>query len=419
MMSIRARRLRALSGSILIGAVAWGLAGCGEEQTSEMPRLSWYVFDEQSGAFAEAAERCAEASAGTYTVELVPLPADADQQREQLVRRLAAGDPAIDLIGMDVIWTAEFAAAGWIQPWPEEAAERVRAGRLEAAIATATYRDRLWAIPFTSNTQLLWYRTDRVDAPPATWDEMIDLAESLGEGGTIRAQGERYEGFSVFFVSLLASAGGAILTEDGRAIALPAGPTRAALRIMRRLGGSTAAPPGLARAREDQARLGFESGDSAFMINYTYVWPSARANAPQVAERMGWARWPAVSPDRPSRVTIGGVNLGVGAFSRHPELARRAAECIAGETGQHLAATQGGLPPTLEALYDAPEVRATFPFAEVLRETLRDAVHRPHTPYYNDLSLAIGRVLHPMSGIDVERDLERLRDALSRALPSE
>ncbi len=394
------------------------LLGCGGEQAG-IPVLHWYVFDEPSGAFAEAARRCAEGSRGAYRIELVALPADADQQREQLVRRLAAGDTAIDLIGMDVIWTAEFAAAEWILPWPRGSVSRISEGRLATPLATATYRDRLWAIPFTTNTQLLWYRTDRVDEPPATWDEMISLAESLGEDGTIQAQGERYEGLTVFFVSLLASAGGTVLSEDGRSVTLPSDATAAALRIMRRLATSPAAPSGLARAREDQARLGFEAGSSSFMVNYTYVWPSAQQNAPEIAERMGWARWPAVHPDRPSRVTIGGINLGVGAFTRHRDLARSAVECLAAVSGQRLAARRGGLPPTLEALYDDPDIRATFPFADLLRRTLRDAVERPQTPLYNDVSLAIGRTLHPMSRINPVCDIGDLREKIDRALRSE
>ncbi|MBK1730660.1 ABC transporter substrate-binding protein [Thiococcus pfennigii] len=414
-------RCRGGGGRWLAAALA-GLAllGCGgEDRASGPPVLAWYVFDEPSGAFAEAARRCAAASHGAYRIALRPLPADADQQREQLVRRLAAGDRAIDLIGMDVIWTAEFAAARWILPWPEETAQRVRAGRIAATVASATYEGRLWAIPFTTNTQLLWYRTDRVAAPPPTWDAMIQTAEALGSDGTIQAQGERYEGLTVFFVSLLASAGGAVLSEDGRSVSLATGPTREALRVMRRLADSPASAPGLASAREDQCRLAFEAGGSSFMVNYTYVWPSARANAPAVAEAMGWARWPGVAPDRPSRVAIGGINLGVAAFSRHPDLARQAAACLAAPPGQRLAAGRGGLPPTLAALYDDPAVRATFPFADLLRATLRDAVQRPQTPLYNDVSLAIGRVLHPPSAIDPARDVERLREALGRALRSE
>jgi multiple sugar transport system substrate-binding protein len=237
--------------------------------------------------------------------------------------------------------------------------------------------------------------------------------------GTIQAQGARYEGLTVFFVSLLRSAGGRLLDETGHAVSLDEDPTRRVLTLMRELATSGAAPKGLANAREDQSRLGFESGDSSFMLNYTFVWPSARSNAPDVAERMGWARWPRVDPERPSRVTLGGINIGVGAYTRHPDRAFRAAICLTSQENQRRAARMGGLPPTIESLYEDAAVRDTFPFAEVLRETLRDAVLRPRTPLYNDVSLAISHTLHPMRGIDAERTGERLREAVGRALRSE
>lgn len=405
--------------SRIVCATLWllTLAGC-NPAPPQVPILRWYVFDEPSGAFAEAARRCSEQSGEQFQVELVALPADADQQREQLVRRLAARDDDIDIIGMDVIWTPEFATARWILPWPDALAEQNRAGRLQATVQSASFDGRLWAAPFTTNTQLLWYRTDRVSTPPATWEQMLAMAESLGTGA-IQAQGERYEGFTVFFTSLLASAGGTVLNESGTQVALPDEATRAALAIMRRLASFPAADTSLATDREDQARLAFETGAPTFMLNYTYVWPSAWRNAPEVAANMGWARWPAVVEGRPSRVTIGGINLGVGAWSRHPQLAFRAASCIASGDNQRMAAERGGLPPTIEALYDDPAVRAIFPFADLLRETLDDAVQRARTPLYNDVSLAISRTLHPMQNIDVQRDVARLREVLDRALRSE
>jgi multiple sugar transport system substrate-binding protein len=394
------------------------LSACAEQAPS-VPQLRWYVFDERSGAFEQAAAYCTEAAAGRYRITMTPLPSSADQQREQLVRRLAAGDSDIDIIGMDVIWTAEFAAAGWILPWREALIREVRTNRLASAIISASYADRLWALPFTTNTQLLWYRTDRVEHPPETWDELLDMAEDLGPQGTIEAQGERYEGLTVLFVSLLASAGGSVLAPDGMRVALEAEPTRRALTLMQRLANSPAANPALATAREDQARLAFETGDSSFMLNYTFVWPSAHSNAPEVARYMGWARWPAVIKGQPSRVTIGGINLGIGAHSRYPELAFEAARCLASEPNQRLAATQGGMPPTLTALYDDAQVRKTFPFADLLRETLRDAIQRPQSPLYADLSLAISHSLHPMRQIDPEQAVERLRQTIIRAMRSE
>jgi multiple sugar transport system substrate-binding protein len=405
---------------LLLASAFAAAAGCrnadGDRQT---PALAWYVFNEPSGAFREAAEDCTDQAAGRYRIVLRPLPPDADQQREQLVRRLAAQDADIDLIGMDVIWTAEFAAAGWVLPWPDLLARRVASGRLPVAVAGATYRNRLWAAPFTSNAQLLWYRRDRINKPPATWGELIEQAEAFGTTGAIQIQGQRYEGLTVLFVSLLASAGGSVLDSSGNAAALDRQPTEAALALLKRLAQSQAADPALDTAREDQARLAFETGRPVFMINYPFVWASAQRNAPAIAAGMAFARWPAVYRDMPSRVAAGGLNLGVGAFGRHPKLAFAAAECLVSKANQIRAAVKGGLPPTLEVLYDDPVVRRRFPFADILHETLRDAVLRPETPVYNDISLAISRTLHPLQAIDPENDAVKLRRAVARALHSE
>ncbi len=134
---------------------------------------------------------------------------------------------------------------------------------------------------------------------------------------------------------------------------------------MRDLGQRPAADPALSTSQEDQARLAFESGTSAFMVNYPFVYPSARENTPDLFEHLQWAHWPAVYEGEPSRVTIGGFNLGVGAYSEHPDLAFEAAACIVEPEHQLTAAIDGGLPPTNAALYDDPEIREQYPFADL------------------------------------------------------
>lgn len=425
--------------------MAVAVAACGGGSDGSVPVLRWYVFDEPSGAFVDAAEACTEAADGAYRIEVAPLPTNADEQREQIARRLAAQDSDLDIIGMDVIWTAEFAQAGWILPWEGEDAAAASEGRLEPAVRSATYDDQLYGIPFTSNAQLLWYRDDLTAEPPETWDEMIDAAEALevdGEPHLIQVQGERYEGLVVWFTTLVASAGTTILNDDGTEVVLEREPTERALEVMRRLSRSVAADPSLSTSREDQARLAWESGGSAFMANYAFVWPSANSSrsgpAAEVAPRMRWARFPGIEPGEPSRVAIGGINLGVGAYSEHPDLAREAATCIAGEDNQLVAVTRGGLLPSSESVYDDPEMADTpltddsdepierdgepipaTPYADTMRETLADAVTRPQTPYYNDVALAISRTLHPTRDIDPERDVDRLRDAIEKALAGE
>ena len=157
----------------------------GDEGGSGARAINWYVFNEPGGAYDAAVADCNKQADGRYKINYVKLPTDANQQRELIVRRLAAEDDDIDLIGMDVIWTAEFAEAGWILPWEGERRAAATEGKLEGPLKTVEYEDKVWAIPFTSNTQLLWYRKDRVDAPPEdfTWDEMIDEAVDERHGG--------------------------------------------------------------------------------------------------------------------------------------------------------------------------------------------------------------------------------------------
>jgi len=99
---------------VLAAAVA---TGCGSSSSSGPPTLNWYVFNEPSGGYDGAVATCNKEAKGRYKINYVKLPTDSDQQRELIVRRLAAKDSDIDVIGMDVNWTAEFAQAGWIVPW--------------------------------------------------------------------------------------------------------------------------------------------------------------------------------------------------------------------------------------------------------------------------------------------------------------
>ena len=248
-------RLRA---GLLLLAIAGATAGCGvgsEEGGSGARAINWYVFNEPGGAFDEAVANCNEEAAGKYQINYVKLPTDANQQRELIVRRLAAEDDSIDLVGMDVIWTAELAEAGWILPWDGARRQAAEEGKLEGPLKTVEYDGRIWGIPFTSNTQLLWYRKDQVDPPPDdfTWDEMIDQAAE--DGKAIEVQSAQYEGLTVWINSLIAGGGGGLVDQNGE-VQVDESAALAA-EIQSKLANSPAAPPGMSTNKEDEARLGF------------------------------------------------------------------------------------------------------------------------------------------------------------------
>src|SRR5690606_1209633 len=260
------------------------LGACGGDDSST-PTLTWYINPDNGGQATLAAE-CSEASGGAYRISTQVLPNDATAQREQLVRRLAASDSSIDLMSLDPVFVAEFANAGYLMPVTDPAdVEQVTADVLPAALETAYWDDQLVATPFWANTQLLWYRESVAQAagidptsPDFTWDQMIDVAEAQGK--TVAVQGNRYEGLMVWINALVESGGGQII-ENAEAgdeavptVASPAGD--AAADIVGRLARSSAAPPGLSTATEEEARSTFQGSSGGFMVNWPYVYAAAQ-----------------------------------------------------------------------------------------------------------------------------------------------
>ena len=397
-------------------------AGCGEDEAGSGATLNWFIFNEPSGGVQDAAKKCSDASDGRYTINFEYLPSDADGQREQLVRRLGAEDGSIDLIGMDVVWTGEFANAGWIRQVPEDRRQALTENVFESVQESGRFEDKLYAVPIWANTQLLWYRKDLVDEPPETWDEMIEMAENLEEGGRIQVQGNRYEGLVVWANSMIASAGTTFLSGPEE-IALEQEPTERALATMGRLARSTAADPGISTSDEDTGRLGFESGSSAFMVNYPFVYPSAEENAPKIFEQMEAAKYPRVTEDEPSAPPLGGINIAVSSYSAKADEAFDAIECLIQPENQIAIAKAGGLPPVREDIYDRPEIEDVYPgFADLIRQSIQDAAPRPsESPAYQDLSLAIQRAIDPTE-IDPDNPTptyEELRKRVEQAVKRE
>ena len=155
------------------------------------------------------------------------------------------------------------------------------------------------------------------------------------------------------------------------------------------------------------------------MVNYPFVYPSALKDAPDVFADMGWARYPMVKAGEPSRPPLGGINLGVGAFSKHPALASAAVRCLISDDNQAVAAIKGGLPPTRTAVYDRPEFQKKYPFGTLIRDSLKDAAPRPVAAAYNDISLAILRTLHPPASINPDSTAIKLKDLVAKAIKGE
>jgi multiple sugar transport system substrate-binding protein len=414
----RGRLTAGLASAVLAGSA---LAACGTSSAGTGPvTLNYYLYPDSSGATQMAINNCQNQSGGKYKISYQQLPQAADGQRQQLARRMAAHDETIDILGLDVTWEAEFAQAGWIVPWTGSYLAQAENGTLAPALQTAMWKGQLVAVPDNTNTQLLWYRSDLVPTPPTTWAQMIADAEQLARQGKphyIEIQGAQYEGGTVWFNTMVSSAGGTVLNPDATKVTLGA-PAVKALSIMKQLASSDAADPSLSVQMENQNRLAMEAGNAAFELNYPFVYPAMKADNPKLFKSFKWALYPEVTPGVPAKVTIGGIDLAVSAYSQHKALAFQAALCLRDAQNQLIGANVGGVPPTIASLYSDPALFANYPFHADILQALENASVRPKSPVYQVVSIDISHLISPPSGISPTGTVSSMVSQINNALQS-
>jgi multiple sugar transport system substrate-binding protein len=355
-------------------------------------------------------------------VTLIQLPDDADDQLAQLAANLQARSDAYDVMSLDVIWTAQFASNGWIIPLSSR--QFPLADFLRPAVDTAMYQGRLWAIPFTSNAELLYYRSDILAQagvqPPRTWAQLATLASTVapryglsGYAGQFLA----YEGLTVNFAEAVQSAGGSILSPDGTRVTVDSPQARAALTFLVS-GFREGWIPAAALNYDEQASAeAFEQGRVLFLANWPYVYGQADTQSP-VAGKFAVEALP--GPDGPGSSSLGGANLAISAFSRHQATALAFIRFLTSLRVQRQVLVDGSLPPVWTQLYTDPSLVSRFPYLPVLKQAILSARPRPEVPEYNQLSLAISSSVHQalMQRVSVNATITSLSGELNQIIRS-
>ena len=219
------------------------VAACGGSgsQRRATVTLSWFIFNEPSGG-AQAppkparSSRTASTTSSSSTSRRRPTSSASSSSAASAPRTTRSTCSA---------WTSSGPASSPTPAGSSRCRPRSRPAVTEnvfdSVLQTARFKNRLYAVPIWSNTQLLWYRKDRVAEPPKTWDEMINEAEKLGPAkGQIQVQANRYEGLVVLVNALIESAGTSILAGPEQ-IALDKAKTERALAVLGRLAHSPVA----------------------------------------------------------------------------------------------------------------------------------------------------------------------------------
>lgn len=409
---MRQRRRRRLGTAAVAALALCGLAGCGVSDPGP-PTLTWYI-NPDSGGQAEIAARCSAAANGAYDIAVSTLPRESSEQRQQLVRRLAAGDSSIDIMSLDPPYIPEFAQAGFLAPVPADVGARTTEGVAQSAVEGATWNDQLVTVPFWANTQLLWYKKSIAEAAgldmtqPVTWDQLVAAAQS--QDTQIAAQGRRAESLVVWFNALIQSAGGAVISQtadrpEDIQLGLDSPQAARAAEVMNEVANSGVVGPAFTTAGEDESVASFENGSAGFMVNWPFVWGRAESGIEggtldqAVVDDYGWTTYPEVDAGTPSAPPLGGINLGVGVASRNVDLAYQAIECITSDENQAYYFVSNGNPASRLSVFEDPEVIAAFPMAPVIAQSLEQAKPRPQTAYYSEVSGSLQREYHPPTAV--------------------
>ena len=410
--------------AVLCCAFGLAVAGCGDDDddggdaqqapsgdTSQASgNVNWCIGKDTSGAYGTAIDLFKKENS-RVTVKLVELPESADEQRRQLVQRLDAESDECDVLGVDVIWTAEFAAQNWLQD-TSQIIEPRQDDFIPSTLETAEYEDKYWAVPYHTNAGFLYYRTDQVNQAPETWE---DVYAAAGENNGIVYQGAAYEGLTVNFLELLYSGGGSVLSDDGQEVTVNSPEGEAALAFMAQGIQDGAAPQANTTYMEEESRRAFENGNATFMRNWPYAYALGKES--KIADNFDITTFPSFEGGEPASV-LGGINLGISAFSKNPDGAAAFIEFATGPEVQKTNFLESASPPATAAAYDDPQVQDEYAFASDLKAAVEQGQARPVSPVYAQISEAIFTNVHDalQGNAEPQAALEKMTSDIEQAL---
>jgi ABC-type glycerol-3-phosphate transport system substrate-binding protein len=332
-----------------------------------------------------------------YRVELRATPDAADQRHQLYVQWLNARAEEPDVLQLDVIWTPEFAAAGWILPLTRFRPDA--SAFFPAAVAANRWRGALYALPWFVDVGMLYWRTDLLGSPPASFDDLTAACRGAMRSSSVPYgfvwQGARYEGLVTTFVEVLGGFGGRILDADGRVtVDSPAG-VRALTWMRDAIYVDGIVPRAVLTWQEEQTRFAFQNGEAALMRNWPYAVPLiADRSRSKVAGLFDVAPMPAQPGGTPT-AALGGSQLAINARSRHPDLAWALIQYLTAPEQMIERARDVGQYPSRPALYDSDALAGALGVPpRGVRRIIERAVPRPVTPVYTQLSEILQVGLH-------------------------
>jgi len=321
----------------------------------------------------------------------------ADQQLQDLQQHFQAKDPNYDVVSVDVIWTAQFAAQGWIEPLKGQYAlpNDLVSKLLPAPLKAATYAGSIFAAPYASDGGLLYYRKDLVSTPPKTWDELIADCPKAKAAGIDCYAGQffNYEGLTCNATEAINTAGGQVVKEDGKTPNIDTPEAIKGLDFLVNGFKQGYIPKAATSYKETESLNSFTSGKLLFMRQWPYGVAIASTSASsKVKGKFDIAPLPGSGSGAHAdqgTSTLGGHSFAMSVYGKHKATAIDFMKFMESDPTQKYLLLQASNAPVISALYTDPTLVAKAPYLPILLKSIQTAIPRPVSPFYPIVTKAI------------------------------
>jgi multiple sugar transport system substrate-binding protein len=379
------------------------------------------AIDEGVGTPTEEAIAAFNESQDEIVVEGYHLPQDANNLHDDFVNKMIAQDTSVDVMALDVVYVAEFASAGWLEPLDDVFTEEELSAYLDGTVAGAKYEDVLYAAPWFTNASALFYRTDvladlGIEEVPTTFQGWIDIYEQLPEDSGIEYafcyQASQSEAMVCNWVEFLASYGASVLDDAGAPVVNSPEAIEATTAMRDYIG--TYAPEGTTTYAETESQQVFQEGKALTCRTWSGTWNTFNDEAQsKVAGNVGMTVLPVNEEGETAHSCLGGLDLciNVNIDDAKKEAAKTFIKWMISEEEEKAFCLASSQPPTCKAVYTDEEVLEKIPFYTDFYSIIENGKGRPSSPSYAELSDAIQRNVHmALTGeTEVEEALNNLQ----------
>src|SRR5438270_2077233 len=381
-----------VAGSLLEACGGSSNTGGGGQTTN----LIWQTENDTSGTYPAIVDTYNKTNKDNVHVTWHIGPSDSSGLLTLYDNALRARSATFDVMQIDVIWPAEFASNGWTVDLTSKWPASDRANYLQGPIKSCTYNGQIVAAPLRTDLGVLYYRTDIISTAPTTFNDLTTMAKSNASKTRYGYvwQGSQYEGLVCDFVEVLAGYGGTVLDPSNSkkvTINSPQG-VQALTEMVSWVG--TISPISVTTLTEEPTRQAFQNGDAIFMRNWPYAYSLGNAAGSKVAGKFDIHSIPYGGSNTVGHSCIGGWNMAINAFSKNPDASWSFIKYMLGTDAQKLLAIKGSFTPALKSVYDDADVKAKQPLFTKLAPILQNALPRPVSPVYPDLSNIIQTHVH-------------------------